>query len=66
MIFSIKLSNFKFGKITRLLNSRFPEGRYFFNFYNTELKRTSKIFFSVSKRHRWAIEGLKINFMGDV
>jgi len=41
----------------KLLNFRFPEGWYFFNFENTELKRSSKIFFS--ERHRWAVIGKK-------
>ena len=57
-IFPIKLRNFKLWKMTKLLNFRFPEGWYFSNFGNTEQKRSSKIFFSVSERHRWAIESL--------
>ena len=31
----------------KLLNFRFPEGRYFLNFDNTELKKSSKLNFSV-------------------
>jgi len=42
----------------KLLNFRFPEGRYSFNFDKTELKRSSNIRFSVSERHRWAEVGL--------
>jgi len=34
-----------------------PGGVIFFNFDNTELKRPSKINFSVSERQRWAIGG---------
>jgi len=42
----------------KILNfNRFPDGLYFLNFDNTELKRSSKIFFSVSERHRWAVVG---------
>jgi len=41
----------------KLLNFRFPERWYFFNFDNAELKRSSKTFFSVSERHRWAVVG---------
>jgi len=41
----------------RILNIRFPEGGYFLNFDNSELKRSSKIFFSVAVRHRWAVKG---------
>jgi len=37
------------------INFRFPEGWYFLNWGKTELKRSSKIFFSVSGPHRWAI-----------
>jgi len=41
----------------QLLIFTFPEGCYFFNCDNTELKRSSKIIFSVSERHRWAVVG---------
>ena len=41
----------------KLLNFKFPVGRYFFNCDNTELKISYKIFFPVSKRHRWAVVG---------
>ena len=46
-IFAIKLRNFKLTEMPKLLNFRFPEGCYFFNFNSrpTELKRSSKIFF---------------------
>jgi len=56
-IFSIKIRNFKLRKMLKLLSFRFPEGWYFLNCYNSELKRFSKINFSVSERHRWAVVG---------
>jgi len=54
-IVSIKILNFKLREMSKLLNLRLPEGRYFLKCDNTELKRPSKIFFSVSDRHRWAV-----------
>jgi len=39
------------------LNFRCSEGWYFLNCDNTELKRSSKINFSVCKQHRWAEVG---------
>jgi len=43
-----------FRKMLTLLNFRFTEGWYFFlNCENTEVKISSKIFLSVSERHRW-------------
>jgi len=60
-IFSTKIRIFKLRKITKLFNFGFPEGWYFWNCDNTELKRSSEIFFSVSGRHRWAgLRGLPI------
>ena len=56
-VFPMKLRNFKLRKMPKLLNSRFPEGRYFLNSDNTELKRSSEINFPVSERHRWVVEG---------
>jgi len=56
-IFPIKLRNFKLWKMPELLNSRFPEERYFLNFANTELKRSSEIKFSVSEWQCWAVMG---------
>jgi len=56
-IFSIKMHNFKLWKMPELFNLRFPEGWYFLNCDSTELKRSSKIFFFVSERHRQAIVG---------
>jgi len=44
-IFPHKLRNFKLGKMPKSLTFRFPEGRYFLNFDNTELKRCSNFFF---------------------
>jgi len=41
----------------KLLNLRFPGGCYYFNYNNTELKRSSKLNFPVSKRHFWAVVG---------
>jgi len=55
--FPNKLRNFKLWKMPKLLNFRFPEGLYFLICDNTELKKSSKIIFSVSKRHRWAVVG---------
>jgi len=43
--FFIKIRNFKLWKMPKQLNLRFPEGGYFLNCDNTELKRSSKIFF---------------------
>ena len=37
--------------------SGFQGGDIFGIMTNTEVKRYSEIFFSVSKRHRWAVEG---------
>jgi len=54
MIFPIQIQNFKLWKMPKLFKFRFPEGWYFFDCDNTELKRSSKINFSVSERHRWA------------
>ena len=59
-IFPTKVRNFKLWKMAKLLNFRFPEGRYFLNCDDTELKRSSKINFSVSERHRWAVVGSPI------
>jgi len=54
MIFPFKLRNFKLWKMPKLLNLRFSEAWYFLNCENNELENSSKIFFSVSERHRWA------------
>ena len=43
-IFSTKVRNFKLWEMAKLLNFRFPEGRYFFNCDNIVLRRFSKIF----------------------
>ena len=56
-IFPIKLRYLKLRKMPKLLNFRFPEGLYFFNFDNPELKRPSKINFSLSERHPWVVVG---------
>jgi len=56
-IFFTKIRNFKPFKMPKSKNLRFLEGWYFFNWDNTELKRSSKIFFSVAERHRWAVKG---------
>jgi len=56
-IFPTEVGNFKLLKMPKLLNFRFPEGRYFLNCDNAELKISSKINFSVSERHRWAVVG---------
>jgi len=42
-------------KMPKLLNFTFPEGDIFLNFDNTELKRSAKIIFSISERHRRAV-----------
>ena len=55
--FSLEIRNFKLWKIAKLLDFRFPEGWYFLKRDNTELKRSYKILFSVSERHRWAVMG---------
>jgi len=48
----------------KYLNFGFPEGLYFFNCNNTELKKSSKINFYVAERHRWAVAGkMKIIFL---
>jgi len=39
------MRKFKLWKMSKLLNWRFPEGRYFFNCNKTEMKKSSKIFF---------------------
>jgi len=44
-----------------LSNFRFPERWFFFNFDNTALKRSFKINFYVSERHRWAVVGWRRN-----
>jgi len=56
-IFSTKARNLKLWKMAKLLNYGFQEGWYFLNYNSNELKRSSKIFFSVSERHRWALVG---------
>jgi len=56
-IISIKIRNFKLWKRRKLINIRLPEGWYFFNSDNKELKRSSKTFFSVSERYVWAVGG---------
>ena len=56
-VFPIKLRNFKLREMPKLLNFRFPEGRYFLNCDNTELKRSSGIIFSFAERHRWEVVG---------
>jgi len=43
--FSIKIRNFKLWEMPKKLNFTFSEGWYFLNYDNTELKRSSKIFF---------------------
>ena len=35
--------------MSKLLNYRFPEGRHFLHYDNTKLKKSSKLFFSVSE-----------------
>jgi len=50
--FSFKLRNFKSWKMPKLVNLRFSAEWYGLNLDNTELKRSSKIKFSVSERHR--------------
>jgi len=47
----VALADLKFG----VYDSYPPEGWYFFNYDNTELKRSSKIFFSVADQHRWTV-----------
>jgi len=54
---SIKIRNFKLRKMPKLIKFRLPEGQYFLNYENNELKRYSKIIFSVAERHRWAAVG---------
>jgi len=51
-IFYTITRNFKLWEMPKLLNFRFLEGRIFFNCDNTELKRSPKIFFSLSEWHR--------------
>ena len=61
-IFFIKMRNYKLRKVPKLLNFSFPEGWYFLNCYNTELKRSSKIIFPVAERHRLAMLGERYIF----
>jgi len=56
-VFPNKFRNLKLWKKPKLLNFRLPEGRYFLNCDNTELKRSSEINFPVAERHRWAVVG---------
>jgi len=39
------------------MNFQVSRGVIFVDFENTELKRSSKTFFSVSEPHRWAVMG---------
>jgi len=57
MIFPIKMRNFKFWKMPKLLNFSFPKWWYFLKCGNTELKTSSKIIFYVFEKHRWAVVG---------
>ena len=41
----------------KLLKFRSPEKRYYLNCGNTKLKRSCKINFSLSERHRWEVVG---------
>jgi len=45
--------------VPKLLNIKFPEGRYILNCDNTELKRFPKIFFSISVMVSLGVSGLK-------
>jgi len=51
-VFSIEIRNIKLWKMPKLLNFRFLEVWCFVKCDNTELERSSKIFFSASERHR--------------
>jgi len=42
IIFSIQIRNFKLWEMPKLSSFRFPEGQYFLNCDNTELKRSPK------------------------
>ena len=46
--FSHKNTQYEVSKMLKSLNFRFSEGRYFLNCDNTELKRSSKVHFSVA------------------
>jgi len=48
-----------FGKWLYIIKFQVSRGWHFLNCDNTELKRSSKIKFSVSERHRWAVVGLE-------
>jgi len=56
-IFPTKTRNYKLWKMPKLLNFRFPVGRYFFHCKKNWMKKSSKIFYSVSERHRRALVG---------
>jgi len=55
-----ELLNFRFQRddiLQILLPCQWKYWHRVLNCKNTELKRSSKIFFSVSERHRWAVVG---------
>ena len=49
------IRNFQLWKTPKLLPSRFPEGKYFLNCDNAELKKSPEVNFPVSERHCWAV-----------
>jgi len=56
-VFSLNYEIQSLKKRPELLYFSFPEGLYFLNCDKTELKKSSKINFSVAERHRWAVVG---------
>ena len=61
-IFSIKIRNFELWRMPKLLNFIVSGGDIFLNCDNAELKRSFKMKFSVSERHRWASRLKPFNF----
>jgi len=57
-IFPLNYAILSFGKCLNYYISGLQRGDIFFNFDKTQLKRSSKIKFSVSEPQRWAVVGL--------
>jgi len=57
IFFQLKYAILSFGKCLNNQISGFQRGDIFLNCDKTELNRSSKIDFSVSERHRWAVVG---------
>ena len=55
--FPLNYAFLSFGKCPNYEISGFQRGDILLNFKSTELKTSSKISFSVSELHRWAVVG---------